>query len=108
MKISIEWLGLGALVGAGAYYYYTRNNVANAFALGQANPTVSGFTGLTPAQQAQVSQNPPLPSPPPLATTLASATNTVGSAVTNAGQQIGQQLGTSGYSRGAFGNLLVQ
>lgn len=72
-KVSWEWLLIGAAAGAiGAIMYANKKTVPNAYALGQANPTVA-FTSLTAAQQAQLT-GPALPSPPPVEQQIASIT----------------------------------
>lgn len=66
-----------AAAGIGVYFYMRKTQVANAYALGQANPTTP-FTSLSTQQLAQITSSPPLPSPPPASTTIANIANAQG------------------------------
>ena len=77
MKNVTPWI-IGGAVGAGVAWYFAQKRIANAYALGQANPTTA-FASLTPAQLQQIG-GAPLPSPPSAATQIAS---------------VGQQVATS-------------
>jgi len=93
MKINYGVLFAGAAIGGVIGWYYMKKvQVPNAYAIGQANPTL-GFQNLTPAQLAQLNQQPGLPSPPPASTVVANAISQLGT-TGDQSQSIGQQAGT--------------
>ena len=105
MKINYGVLFAGGAVGiAIGWYYMSKVQVPNAYALGQANPTL-GFQNLTPAQLAQLNQQPTLPSPPPASTVAASAVSqlgTTGDSTHSIGQQAGQTTTGTGAIPGVY------
>lgn len=92
MKINYGVLFAGAAIGGVIGWYYMKKvQIPNAYAIGQANPTLP-YQNLTAAQKAQFNQSPGLPSPPPMATVVANAISGVGSG--DQSQSIGQRAGT--------------
>ena len=95
MKINYGVLFAGAAVGgAMAWYYMSKVQVPNAYALGQGNPT-QAFTTLTAAQLAQLNQQPGLPSPPPASTVAANSIAQLGT-TGDQSSSIGQAAATTG------------
>jgi hypothetical protein len=93
MKINYGVLFAGAAIGGViGWYYMMKVQVPNAYAIGQANPTLP-YQNLTAAQKSQLNQSPGLPSPPPMSTVVANAISGIGT-TGDQSQSVGQQAGT--------------